>query len=557
MRTLENPTPARRPVTEEDLRAVLSGYTPLSVPLERGPRLNGRYYPAGQRRCAYDFVFSAHKSVSIAALCLPDQHIGHAMAVRKAWVGAIHNALAFMETFARRGGGRGIDIATNSLLVAGFNHYTSRRNDPQLHTHLLTANATFDTTGEGPKKWYSLEPVQLFKALVQIDMAFQRELVRHLRASGLEAHLKKVDNRVVAALPAVDAAVCRRLSQAHAEILRATEGRWQRDERTLRDHREEDRFNDRTRPSKAGLLGARTEAFERALSAKEVEQIVRRMGTPLSPEQLRLVVPKRPPSARVMDRLILDAATRLEIGAPTLKEVALTALVASKARMDVPFGLFYEHAVERTAILRTEASNEASLQACLDARDRFWREEYDLYGVSNPQKPCLRPREDGMPPLDPFAVRGAPAQAPGPERAGWVAETAAEREQLRDRIERGRLAGATAARWRAGEQGRAADGPEVNSSDSPPASPMHPSVTPGGSSPPAHNADPSRTSIRKRPENSPASAPNPPPSPAPAVPLPDQPNPVPAPDEPPLSEPGVEPYLLPPEETRPPGLRGP
>ena len=62
----ETPNPSARLISEDDLRAVLRGYSPPSSEIGAGYRLNGRYYPEGRRRCAYDCVVTPHKSISIA-----------------------------------------------------------------------------------------------------------------------------------------------------------------------------------------------------------------------------------------------------------------------------------------------------------------------------------------------------------------------------------------------------------------------------------------------------------------------------------------------------------
>ena len=336
-------------VTETDLRAVLTGYAPPGSDLHAGRPLNGRYMRAQptKRRAAWDCVLSPDKGISVSALCLPDAHLDHAMAVRRAFSLATGDASIFMESLARRTHGRHKEIETGNLLIAAFTHVSSRRNDPQLHRHFLVANATYNHSPYKQRDWYALESISLYRHAREIDQVFQRELHRRLREQGLAAYMKRVerfeqsgqpvrvDGLHVAALP-VDEAVCSRLSQAHRAIVAATAERWRREGRTPAMKRYENLINDRLRPPKTGLLDARTEAFERALSADEVERIVRQMGEPLRLEEIPLVIPP-PPPRKELDRLLRDAGRHLGVWYPRPRQLVEAALTAAETRSDVPF----------------------------------------------------------------------------------------------------------------------------------------------------------------------------------------------------------------------------
>ena len=166
-----------RIVTEPDFAAALRGYAPPgSCNDQAGRALNGRYVP-GVRRCAWDVVFSPHKSISVAALCLPAAD-RESQIVRTAFNHAIEDAFLFLQSLARRANGCRPDIVTGSLLAAAFEHETSRRNDPQLHRHVVAMNATRDPSGSR-REWYALEPLQLYRQARTVDMIFQRALGRH------------------------------------------------------------------------------------------------------------------------------------------------------------------------------------------------------------------------------------------------------------------------------------------------------------------------------------------------------------------------------------------
>lgn len=429
------------PVNEDTLRAVLRGFAPQGVP-EGGRRLNGRYYPKGKRRCAYDCVLSAHKSISVAALCLPEEHQDRSIAVRRAWVRAVRDTLTFMESLARRGNANQGDIETRNLLTAGFTHYTSRRNDPQLHTHLLTFNATYDGRNQAKRQWYSLEPLQLFRQTREIDMVFQRELHRHLRSMGLNATMRKVDKITVTTLP-VPGEVCSRLSQAHKAILAATALRWNRNERDRKQCRAENLINERCRPSKTGLLAARHDLFERALSRDEIREVVRQMGQPLPIEHLRLILPPKPPSEKDLNRLLFDAGRLLNVTVPNALELSAAALCAANSHRDVPFQPFYDHAHRHMAVMRIIPHEKKFEDAYLLSQDRFWHSQVDWFNLRNSAKFSLKQHQPGEPVAEadsllPFDSQEPEplAQVPEPRRAPWVAEALEVRRQLREKLER-------------------------------------------------------------------------------------------------------------------------
>src|SRR5260221_2440147 len=98
--------------------------------------------PRKSERQAMEFVYSAPKSVSIAAVL--DGRIGEQMSM------AVKEELRWFEGFAccrdRRGELYDSEAARRSgkMLAAAFVHETSRAKDPDLHIHVLIANGTID-----------------------------------------------------------------------------------------------------------------------------------------------------------------------------------------------------------------------------------------------------------------------------------------------------------------------------------------------------------------------------------------------------------------------------
>ncbi len=125
-------------VDDDAFRAVLAGEDPSAgVRLRRG----------NARLCAFDLTLSAPKSVSLLwALGGPDT----ARAVVAAHEAAVDQTIGYLEREAVRSrrGHNGVEsVAGGGVIGAAFRHRTSRAGDPQLHTHVLVANATLCEDG--------------------------------------------------------------------------------------------------------------------------------------------------------------------------------------------------------------------------------------------------------------------------------------------------------------------------------------------------------------------------------------------------------------------------
>ncbi|MPY24478.1 conjugative transfer relaxase/helicase TraI [Shewanella sp. YLB-07] len=126
-----------KPVEERQLTEVLAGRL-------NQHRLKTRNEHA---RNGFDFTFSAPKSVSLLALVGGDQRlmIAHDEAVKFALSHIEQDAAQARQTDPKT---HAISFEnTGNLLFAMVRHKTSREDDPQLHTHSLTANMTRDSEG--------------------------------------------------------------------------------------------------------------------------------------------------------------------------------------------------------------------------------------------------------------------------------------------------------------------------------------------------------------------------------------------------------------------------
>jgi conjugative relaxase-like TrwC/TraI family protein len=124
-------------VDPDQLVAMLTGNDPATgLPL-------GLREVKGGAVPGFDLTFSAPKSVSLiwALGGLPA-----GAEVKAAHAAAVETALDYLQAEAcwtRRGAGGHEFIQGNGFLAAGYVHRSSRAGDPQLHTHVLIANATF------------------------------------------------------------------------------------------------------------------------------------------------------------------------------------------------------------------------------------------------------------------------------------------------------------------------------------------------------------------------------------------------------------------------------
>jgi conjugative relaxase-like TrwC/TraI family protein len=128
-------------VDGQALKALLNGYSPDS-----GESLiQGAGSPEHQP--GWDLTFSSPKSVSVLwSQAEPDQR----KAIQDAQAEAVRAALDYLQdaaAFTRRGKG-GTERIPTKLVIAAFEHGTSRAQDPQLHTHCLIMNVGVGTDGK-------------------------------------------------------------------------------------------------------------------------------------------------------------------------------------------------------------------------------------------------------------------------------------------------------------------------------------------------------------------------------------------------------------------------
>lgn len=127
-------------VEKEHFTALLEGRLP------NGERIGIQRDGQWQHRPGWDLTFSAPKSVSILALIGNDRRLIdlHTKAVQ-ATLSEIEKVAAQARVFKD---GQMHYENTHNLIVAQFQHATSRENDPQLHTHNVVLNITQRNDGK-------------------------------------------------------------------------------------------------------------------------------------------------------------------------------------------------------------------------------------------------------------------------------------------------------------------------------------------------------------------------------------------------------------------------
>ena len=171
-------------VTSEDFEAVRQGLDPRSGEFLRqrhsADRIASNGAEQSKARSLYDMTFSAPKSVSVMAIVGGDERLvaAHETAVRE----ALEEAEKYSATRVRLAS-LNENRATGNWIVASYTHDTSRQLDPQLHTHAVAANLTYDGT-EG--RWKALQASGLYERRSYLTEVYRNSLARELRALGYE-----------------------------------------------------------------------------------------------------------------------------------------------------------------------------------------------------------------------------------------------------------------------------------------------------------------------------------------------------------------------------------
>ncbi len=206
-------------VTKEQFSSLLQGNLPDGTQL-------GRVLSDGERQHApgWDLTFSAPKSVSILAEIGGDQRLidAHKTAVDKA-LQYIQDNAARTRSWDRN---RVVLQPTDNLVVAQFNHDTSRDLDPQLHTHNVVLNITQRADGQ----WRSIESKPIFDMKMLAGALYRAELAYHVKQLGYDIVQTHEDGRFE--ITSVPENVREGFSKRRAEIKKELERRGRDDAKT-------------------------------------------------------------------------------------------------------------------------------------------------------------------------------------------------------------------------------------------------------------------------------------------------------------------------------------
>ncbi len=198
-------------VGPDQLKEMLTGRNPV----DGDPLVGMRGVPVKGAVPGFDLTFSAPKSVSLLWA------LGGAEAgaeVSRAHGRSVEAAIDYMQREAcwtRRGAGGSEFVKGNGYLAAAYVHRSSRNGDPQLHTHVLIANATRGPDG----RWTRLYHPAIYDHAKTAGYIYETQL-RHELFRSLGLRWQEVRNGI-AEVEGFAAEHLRAFSTRRAEILEA------------------------------------------------------------------------------------------------------------------------------------------------------------------------------------------------------------------------------------------------------------------------------------------------------------------------------------------------
>lgn len=152
-------------VTPETFRSIRLGLHPETGEKLRIREVSDRIYkkPWGletyKAREMYDLVISAPKSASILALMDDRIPAAHERAVEQTW--------------------RAMEPRCGAMVIASYQHESSRTLDPQTHTHLVAGNLAYDGS-----RWRTLHANEWYRHQEQITVHYRERLFERLEGYG-------------------------------------------------------------------------------------------------------------------------------------------------------------------------------------------------------------------------------------------------------------------------------------------------------------------------------------------------------------------------------------
>ena len=208
------------PVSKEDFEKVLDGKLP------DGTVVNGNE----NRRAGIDLTFSMPKSASLMAQLGGDKRVLDAQqAAVKSVMGFLEKNYAEARDYSRNPNGEA--VKTGNLLYALFQHDTSRKLDPQNHTHAVIAAMTQDKEGN----WKALWNGEIWKNNSVLGSIYNAALRSNLEKLGYQTEITGKHGQFE--IKGVSREVVEAFSQRRQDILETAErlGRSSNDTEALRE----------------------------------------------------------------------------------------------------------------------------------------------------------------------------------------------------------------------------------------------------------------------------------------------------------------------------------
>jgi conjugative relaxase-like TrwC/TraI family protein len=179
----------RGEVKPDDFEALRQGLDPATGEHLRQRRSADRIAADGSTqshgRHLYDFTISAPKSVSVMADLGEDRRLIEAHRI------AVAVALRELESYAAarvRKAQANNDRPTENLVIAVYHHDTSRQLDPQLHTHAVAANLTYDRV---EARWKALQASGIYERRAYLTEVYRNALAREVLRLGYEIESRR------------------------------------------------------------------------------------------------------------------------------------------------------------------------------------------------------------------------------------------------------------------------------------------------------------------------------------------------------------------------------
>ncbi|HHY3052918.1 TPA: MobF family relaxase, partial [Klebsiella michiganensis] len=142
-----------------------------------------------KHRPGYDLTFSAPKSVSMLAMLGGDKRLIDAH--NRAVTVALNQVESLAGTRVQKDG-VSETVLTGNLIIARFNHDTSRAQEPQIHTHSVVINAT-----QNGDKWQTLASDTVGKTGFSENLLANRIALGKIYQSALRADIESMGYKTV------------------------------------------------------------------------------------------------------------------------------------------------------------------------------------------------------------------------------------------------------------------------------------------------------------------------------------------------------------------------